>query len=267
MTKDIHIPEEEIAQYAEALLKGNLSSISDEIKQHINECDDCANEVLVVSDMIKNIEQEPETKVIKLKKNKTWIGIAASLIILIGSAILIHITKETGSDINEYANVTDSLITNDSVKEEINLNLQDTFAADNSSSETKKKVKRPIPAEVKETKTEKLAFVSNEELDKLTKRFSESAFRGDEVTIVSGSVVNIQYGKEVKLEWKNDDKVSLIVEFFNNKGDKLFEEETTEQFIQTNKISEEGLYYWKLINDDFDLLFCGKIKIKVESKK
>jgi hypothetical protein len=86
--------------------------------------------------------------------------------------------------------------------------------------------------------------------------------RGDDISVLSPHKMEVKQGSEILIKIKNPENSSLIFEFFDNKNKKLFEKETTEETCQVKKLTKPGLYYWKLLNQDFDLLYCGKIIIE-----
>jgi hypothetical protein len=86
--------------------------------------------------------------------------------------------------------------------------------------------------------------------------------RGSDVFVLSPHEIEYKQGSQILIKIENPENSPLILEFFNNKGEKLFEKETSEETCQVEKLTTPGLYYWKLLNQDFDLLYCGKIVIE-----
>ncbi|MFW6202759.1 MAG: hypothetical protein ACOC30_00510, partial [Marinilabilia sp.] len=62
------------------------------------------------------------------------------------------------------------------------------------------------------------------------------------------------------LEWTNKEKEELIIEILDNKGDRILRDVTTGNRYRVENLGN-GLYYWKLISSDYDLLFCGRIRV------
>ncbi|MGE0079578.1 MAG: hypothetical protein AB7S48_17085 [Bacteroidales bacterium] len=52
----------------------------------------------------------------------------------------------------------------------------------------------------------------------------------------------------------------------NNNGENIQSIETQGNGIKIPEL-KQGLYYWKLINEDFDLLYCGKITVNKNTSK
>jgi hypothetical protein len=248
-----HISVEEIALIAEALANDRLNEIPVHIIEHVKECDQCANEVLLVSEIIYDKESLISTPT-NTKKNriiKRQYSIAASVIILMGSAILLYNAKK---------NMKEKVFSEDNITKEIFLAEDSTMLANDEKVEKNVKdtgssvFSRPAPGNV-------LAYAENEDLEKLADRFIEGAFRGYEIEIKTENTIEIEANNNFKLEWGNDEKQSLFFELFNNRNEKILEVETIDSSIQPENLVS-GLYYWKLINQDYDLIFCGKIIIK-----
>jgi hypothetical protein len=102
-------------------------------------------------------------------------------------------------------------------------------------------------------------FEPNEELEKLTERFKGNLRSTDEIEVISPLSLSCSKSS-ITIKWKNPQKKRLIIEVFNNKGERILETETTEE-VYTLQNLNNGLYYWKLISEDFELLFCGRIEV------
>jgi hypothetical protein len=84
-------------------------------------------------------------------------------------------------------------------------------------------------------------------------------YRGESIDVTT--LPELKYAKGTKLEWNNPEKQVLYVELFNNSGEKIKEITTNESNYHLPML-QPGLYYWKLINENYDLLFVGKIIVK-----
>jgi len=267
MFENGHLSEEEIASYVDAYFTKDLKTIPSEIRSHVQNCDACAEKVLSVTEIMEdlsedkvNLEDEKldSPKVIQFKKNY-FLQIAASIIFIVGgSLIFLQIKQTKNNPIKQYSEVIDSTIS--SFDSSLVLPEKDI---QNIAQITKDSLKQfnEVKKDNLSNNQNLLAFVEDEQLEKLVERYSDSALRGD-FSIKSKSIIKIKINNLLKLEWNNGDMELLILEFFDNTGKKLFEIETSESSIETDQLNDEGLYYWKLINEDFDLLFCGKIIIK-----
>ncbi|MDA3890299.1 MAG: hypothetical protein PF517_01395 [Salinivirgaceae bacterium] len=252
--KELHFTDEQVAMCAEALSQGDVSGLSESLKKHLSECDECAQQVAFVSELSEQIDaiEMPTQKTRKLSLFYR-IGAAAAILILIGLGIYSKSVQPNGNDaIAEI--IIDSI--NTQIENEQNINL---VQKDRVVFEIKKENSQETKATNKES--ELLAYATHAEMEKLVDRFRTGAMRGNDVKVVSAIEIE-GVSTEITLEWQNLANKELIVEFFNNKGEKLFEETTTASSYKPEQITIQGLYYWKLINKDFDLIFCGKIKIK-----
>lgn len=87
----------------------------------------------------------------------------------------------------------------------------------------------------------------------------QGSFRSEKVTINTPSIIEVQVGENAVLTWSSSQK--LILDVVDN-----INEEVSSNSVDDNLFifvpDAKGLYYWKLYNNDFDLLFCGKIIVK-----
>lgn len=258
MFKNGHLSEEEIALYAEALIANKANEIDANFKDHILECDECADKVLSVTEITEDFRAEEQSNLVKTipLKKIYWLRIAASIVLIAGVGLIIFQVKQVNKPQPPViADTKDSIITTiDSskiIKEQTNIIAE-------TENET---VDSIAPEEITQTVNENLlAYAVNENLEKLVNRFIEANLR-DSFSVDIKSLVEIKSNEEIIFELNNN-KELFILEFFNNQGEKLFEEETSENNYKTTRLKEPGLYYWKLLNEDFDLLFCGKIIIR-----
>ena len=258
-----HLSEQEIATFAEAMVENKLGSIPKDKQEHIKECDTCNEEIIALVDVLEKKEvlvKKNDSNVDILSENKptknstlyyTWMGIAASIII--GAVILLLLSEKSSSTSPRIADekpfMEEILEPQDSIiEEEVIVDVP-----------IKEELKIVIPEVVE--KEELLAFVSNDELEKLSERHNV-ALRGDDIEIISPNVINANTESEINLQWVNTDKQDLIIELYNNKAELINEKASSDNIYIISPNLEEGLYYWKLINSDFDLIFCGKIIIK-----
>lgn len=252
-----HFSDEQVALCAEALNKGNVESLPAYMQKHLSECNDCASSVTMVAELSENIALESDTGG-KSGKLSLLYRISAAAVILILIGLGFYKGKPSINDNNVAQTNSDTLIVINKSEEYIASDVKNIESNNISDTETVKKQDHIQPAK---RDNELLAYATNADLEKLVDRFKTGAMRGDEVEVLSPVVIEGKIG-EVVLEWTNTDAQELIVEFFNNNGEKLFEEVLTVSSIKPEKLTNKGLYYWKLINEDFDLVFCGKIKLQ-----
>ncbi len=238
----LHLTEEEIAICAEALQNDTLDQIKPKIKMHLQECDHCWHEVSFLSEMISSdsegsIPENENTLKIPLKKAKTkrtisislFAGVAASLLILFALIKKDHFLPQHQANLKNEEFISQS-------KDNSNANLQ---------------------------LQNKLAFTPNKNLEKLATRFSDSNFRGnDDIHIITSSEYIVNINNPILLKWTNKKKQVLSFEIYNNKEILILKKKTNNNSNEITTIQEKGIYYWKLLNSDYDLLFCGKIIIR-----
>ncbi len=240
-----HLTEQEVAQCAEAIREGNYASLPHAIKEHLANCDDCANEVAMVAELAHDIEIDQK----KNKKNiRLWLtisgAVAASLtLFIIGNFYLNHSSSNFSNQNNQLAKIDSLSSRTDTSVPVIESNTKKQEIA------TKKTV--PVRKEIL------AAYSPNKDLEKLAENFKQT-YRGDEITVETPAEINLP-GVD-SLKWINNDASKLTVMLLNNKGETIASTITQGNGIKIPTLTS-GLYYWKLINEEFDLLFCGKIKV------
>lgn len=261
MLKNGHLSEEEIAIYADAMLANKVEEMDAESRNHILECDECADKVLAVTEIAEESIPEEDTNSVKTfsLKNSYWLQIAASIVVIVGAGLIFLQVKQADKiKIQTLAEIKDS--TNTTI-DSINIpKKEDQHIAQ----ETKDSVIKVIlPEEPQEVNQDQnlLAYAENTDLEKLVSRFIDANLRGD-FSIDIESLIKIKQDEELVFEWNNENGELLTIEFFDNTGEKLFEEETSNNIYKTQELKTPGLYYWKLLSEDFDLLFCGKIIVQ-----
>jgi len=264
-----HLTTEQISICAEHMATESLQELPLEFRLHLKNCNECAHEVLMVTEVLKDFE-DTKTEIIafadkKKPTKKQWFAFAASIAIIFSGAYylltVLRIPADlTANQINDTINVS---IKKNTSAEKPDIKIEEPIATISSKELPTENKKPEISKSTQKTKPEAelLAYVANEQLEKLTERYKTGALRGEDIEITTPIEVTGKPG-EIKLEWSNESKQPLILEFFNNNGDKIFEIETTQSNYLPNKLKTRGLFYWKLINQDFDLLYCGKIIIE-----
>lgn len=113
----------------------------------------------------------------------------------------------------------------------------------------------------KKTKTStahQLAYINHPQLEKLAQNYRGS-YRGEEVKVITKGL--ILFNKTDSMAWQNPNLEPLTIEIYNNKGAQSYSVTTNGNSVKIPNL-QNGLYYWKLINQDYDLLFVGKIEVK-----
>ncbi|MGE0079577.1 MAG: hypothetical protein AB7S48_17080 [Bacteroidales bacterium] len=60
-----HLTEQEIAQCADAIREGSYASLPHAVREHVANCDECANEIAMVAEIVNEINTA-QKKIIKL---------------------------------------------------------------------------------------------------------------------------------------------------------------------------------------------------------
>ena len=262
-----HLTAEQLAIYAEALAKDDLQDVSHEIIEHIEECDTCASEAIDFSFILKdNDYSQNKTKIIAPHKsiNKfKYYAYAASIVIPLALWLGFYYFKNDNNqqfaeqkENEQIIDSTDNNIIappaqNDSTKEE-----------NETETESPEKEKGVIIKKPDSNNDNLLAmYEPHSETEKLVNNFKGS-LRGDDIEIISKNKIVAGKNKAITLEWKNTEQTELTIEIFDNKAVNIESSETTENNYTVKQKVLPGLYYWKLFNEEFDLLFCGKIVIE-----
>jgi len=259
-----HLTEEQIAVYAEALATDNSANLPDEAKKHVKECLECSSEIQIVSEILREDYKNSIAEGLNsVKKSKNininvWIAVAASIITIAALGYLF--TKNNGVPENNLMAIdstifnTNNIVSNNKIK-------QDTVTI-NSKINNDSEIKKESIGNSTKKKEILIAFVPNKELEKLSERYKDNAMRGEEEIVISSEQKSFNTSDSISISLNKSNNQYLTVEVFDNKGAKITQLTTKENSVKLNDINEEGLYYWKLINEDYDLLYCGKIIIK-----
>ncbi len=242
--KNQHLSEEEIALVAEAINSDSFESLPKDLKAHIVDCDQCAAEVATVSELIDDHDINIKPKSSLNLFLKIVINIAALLVLLAGLYFIFHEKSIAPSTI---AHNSDSTQTTKLTKATI----------EQFDSKENKEIEQAINKNQENQLL--LAYNENPKLEKIYHRFQEGAMRSSDIKILTDSVLKVNKTKNLNLKWENPYGEELTIEVFNNKGDKILDKTVNKQSLSLTRLQKPGLYYWKIFNSDFDLLYCGKI--------
>lgn len=255
-----HLATEELAIYVEALLKGTTKKLPLSITEHISSCDECAAEAIEVYEINKT-KTVAKSKNIKTKLLYYTIpAVAASFLVFLAINFNLFNTYKNGTGEGEKIsgmNTIDNIfIKTDSSEKDKNTLDSDTQnqKKDNSA------VKKVIHKKHKEVLLAS-AFRPDEQMEKLVDRY-KGTLRGEKIKIITPNHFETKSAEELVLKWKDSKQEELTIEIFNNESQKIEEATISANQYKINKDLQKGLYYWKLFNQDFDLLFCGKILFK-----
>lgn len=282
-----HLTEENIAMCAEALDNGTYEQLPITIREHLSQCDQCAEEVLVVAD-ISNELVDFNLKEIKPYRDKkqriiAWsVSVAAAIAFIL---LIIEVGPFNNNDnqdqyLSQNHEVSEAKKDSDKPEKQTNTeeNKENEGEHSQTSSENPDREKYPTaslpPADtpprdaalppVAEKAADTLKFLAHmepdENLENLVKRFEGTLRTNNDVSVKSPLTIRANE-TTITIEWTNPNKNRLIIEVFDNTGNRILETETNEEEYTLRNLTE-GLYYWKLISSDFDLLFCGRIIIE-----
>lgn len=281
MESQEHLTEEQIALFAEAINSGTAYTLPTPWRAHVDSCAQCAFEVTAVSELV-DAEQDTAQSPVKTSssnwflshKRLAWFGIAASimLIAVLGYFFMQErVNKQGGilADSKEQP-TTDSRPNPDS-------NNKDKASLVNVADTSKTGENTQIVVGVEEsdlTRNEseptqsagqnQLAYLPQKHLEALTQRFTNGNMRSEQGAFSYPAIIRADSGESISIQLDSAQNEAVILEFLDNTGQKLFEVNTSEHRYQVQKLQSPGLYYYKVISQEFDLLFCGKIIIVKE---
>lgn len=263
-----HLTNEQLAVYSEMLAGFNVGKIPDDIIEHIQECDICAGQAIELSNIIKESKKNENLKTIDHQNNnenvkeikpnyiRRYLAMAASLLLPLAMIFLYNYIKNKNSNLTAETNI---------VKETVHIKnkIDTSIILDKDKHDNNEKI-AVSNGSVKRDKIQNkslLAYVPNKEMEKLASNYKGN-MRGNEIDVLTKDVVKVKFGKTFELKWKNEENINLTVEIFNNNANQILSKIINESSYNSDTKFKKGLYYWKLINEDFDLLFCGKIVVK-----
>jgi len=231
-----HFTEEEIALCAEAVNEGRYAHLPETLRGHLSECDQCASEVLMVADIAFDFK-ENERQLSPWRKS--WV-LYATLCSSAAAILLFFIFTLSRPDSNPALDKT-------------------MIAQSDSSAKNGADQDSVVPKSATEPGNQLMASMHpNEKLEKLYQNHQQT-YRAMGVEVITKGVV--EYPASDSLKWKNESKEMLQVEIFDNREHKVQSLQTHASAVKI-PVMATGIYYWKLISEDFDLLYVGKIIVK-----
>jgi len=242
-----HLTTEQLALYSELLMEKKLEKVPSEISMHIANCDKCAAEVTELSIILDDSEIY-NTKVNKVKQFSIYKYIAIAATLLIPIALWFSF-----NNLSENINFAEK-----PYSKTINTNLQNKVAH----TITTDSIKNNFKPNISVTNNKQLAFyIPDVETEKLYENFKGN-LRSNDIKILSKNEIKTSIRKQLLLEWENPENITLTVEIFDNGGINIESEDVSSNSYIIKSKFHNGLYYWKLFNEEYDLLFCGKISVK-----
>jgi hypothetical protein len=276
MKEDLHLTPEEIALAADLLNSNKEMELNERIRSHIKVCDQCASEVLITAQI--SFDTEIQSSVNKKRVKPTMLrqlyisgaSAAAAAALIWGIFYLAQKNipefspDTTAEKIERTIDSTSTPAFAEDIKTESKPEITSPDLAENTENESNEtRLNEPSDKKNPTTEVEVQAennlllasFETHDDLEKLYNNY-RGTFRSSSISIHSDSVVNLNDTNMLK--WANPDGEELIAEIFNNSNELVKSYTTQKEEISISGL-EPGLYYWKLINQDFDLLFVGKI--------
>lgn len=238
--------EEELAYIAESIQKGYKSSLSPDISNHLSSCNNCASELLMI---LESIESRRKNKRLNINKKTIYLTITfSSVAALFGAGLFIfHLTvNENTSTMSKPRSDQDENITiNDNSK-----NHSSTSTFTNTISTNK--------SDQNTTSSAATEFEPCPDLEKLILRNS-IALRGSKTSFTISE--NSNCTPPVKIEIPDQSTHEFQILIFNNKNQLIYETTFCCREFTIPEL-EKGLFYYKILNNDDDLLYVGKIRSK-----
>jgi hypothetical protein len=251
-----HFNEEEIAICAEAIKTNRLNNLAKKLLNHLETCELCRQEILEVAGIVESIDERQLRKIDRRKNPSVryLIGIgsvAASLLLVLYT---LFYSKKEEAQIAKNDIPVDKYV---DINEDTTIKSKKIDSIINNSNKNKK-----IKLKPNSFLNQKRKFKKSTELEALVQRYKNSANRSIETNYNYISLLKFKIKENIVLNILNEHSETFIVEIFNYKNEKLKEFETNNTKLSIKNNFKAGNYYWKLLNEDFDLLFCGKIQIK-----
>lgn len=241
------LSEMQVAECAEAINQGRYEEIGYDVRAHLRQCDRCASEVLLVADLtaMPATAVEPSTR----QLFPAWFRYSAAAAVV----VLFFVAKMVMSP-------PQSTQSNQPLTAAHNHPAADSSVAAVDLPENTTAEEKPVEIITTVPRGMMAANEPNAALEKLVQRSLSANRSGREVKVVTPATVEA-LPEVTRLQWENPRQEMLTLVWINNLGKEV-------KTIQTNGNTslvprfKAGLYYWKLISSDDDLLWCGKVTIR-----
>lgn len=258
MEKKTHLSIEDMAMAVDLMHDMRYSELPEDIRIHLKECDECALELLSLSEIssgeiyevLKN-DPKPSSGIRRLS---TLAKIAAVLVLALGVYFLFF--QEPRKQEPLLSGSSDTILFTDTTSNgsahEIGKKNSVPMAENQINEEP------GIPEKEQPHENDLLAFAENKNLESLYDRYeSNSEFRSMEFTMISPHEIILPKPASVKISWKFAGGTCQVVLLDNEENE--VEMKSGSESVLFENISSEGLFYYKILDPEFNLLYCGKI--------
>ncbi len=256
---------------ADAINKGSYEDLPGFMHLHLEQCDQCANEVTMVTEISAGLPTSKIPHSVEEDENpgnrymRPWYMaafLAAAAVILF---TIIRLTDSTPKENFEQRYIQSQTNAPERIsKQQDSLYPQPVekslLTEDATTDEQHDAPYKPDTIEVtpQEHSQNLLArYTPHAELEQLYANMQQ-AYRSQQISVFTPDVINRTDHDSIR--WANPEKQLLFVEFFNNSGEEVQSISITSEAMAIPDLPD-GLYYWKLINEEYDLLFVGKVII------
>ncbi len=256
-----HLTAQEIAICAEAISEDRVDKLPARSRKHLDNCMQCLLEAQIIAEISDTELVEPQNIRRRFDfKRRVFPLLAASLVL--GIVIVTYTISQRPDEnaINTLIVLQDSIAADDTTDTDATLGA----AEENPTLEQEHDEAVAVGEEQEENMPEPddsgeallAEFIPDRSLEMLVSNY-QSAYRGNSVSVLTPSMVSVA-GHEY-LVWENPRQINLFIEIVDNKANQIYSVSTTSDSVAIPDL-QPGLYYWKLVEEnDFDLLFAGKI--------
>jgi hypothetical protein len=265
-----HLTYEQLALYAEHLKNNTLEQCPEDLRAHVEHCDQCAIEAAELCTLTDEIQIQVKPKQALFGKQRYLFVLAAAAAGVLMFVAIWFLVDTSGSEQNYLGETLSPELTDTSALQTI----PESFDAenDNKHSSTESKAEdssensnimfgENVPQQTDVASVNSERYAEHKPTEMLVQNFRGN-MRSTHIEILSPAEFKVADNTDehwLVLRWKNNTKMQLTVELLNNFGEIHIEYQTQGDSVIIEKLPHKGLYYWKLFNRDFDLLYCGKI--------
>ena len=257
---DGHISDDAAALTADAIIHGQISTVSEQILTHVEHCTECKDKIIDVVMILRNPDLEKDI-VINTEKNRRKsiffypVRIAAifAVFALMLSAYFFITThpkvfNSTLSDSQNYETKQQGISNNSN----LSINGSNETNNENDPASIQKEMSHEDLASLEEKQA---SFKVNPNLENMI----GSQLRGSAPEALS-PLNNETVKCPIRFSWKKELTSPITLEIVNNKNKILYSFSVKGFYFDFNNELPKGLYYWKLVSKN-EAVFVGKFFI------